>query len=1015
MVSIHTGSPSRSPLRSLGSSFFPRPFSCLASLAGLLGSALISTLAFAQDPAAAEEPPADPAAAPAAPAPEPSAPTEADAQAAGEASLEVDDSLEVGEPSGGAGAGKLDEVVVTVDRRKKDVQKYSGVAAAFTESKLASVGITNAREMASMVPGLQIGVQEGNTEVFIRGIGSDNNTEIGDPAVALHLDGVYIPRPRGVGSMFYDIERVEVNSGPQGTVRGRNAMGGAVNIVSKRPKLEEFGADAEATFGTFAQRRYQGMVNIPVGSMLAFRAAAFSEVHDSYYENAGPLYDIPAGENADSYAYRLQLLYQPTKRFSALLGYDYTHEGGTGYLGANFQGPLTATRTEPAPTADNPDAVRAVAIPFEVPGHEAFPSPNENPRRVYMRGMNPAVSLWHEGYRAELNFDAGPVIFQALGSYRRLQYVQHTGANAGAVVPGYDFTPGNCSNNATCLPDAWTNGFWDSRSQSFIGELRAFAPDDSRLRWTAGLFYFNEDQQVFLGQVADPANGFGGGEFNEPNVKGASFAGYVDATFDVVDNFRVLGGVRLTHETKSRKDGLWALWQGFPNNGNITGGTAQNPNALRFGTEGFQYEGLNRETFNFDPGPDGTVDATDRVNLFLDGIKSFGARDTLPQAICNDPPTAAAGEVQQPRVIPNPDGPGMRCAYGVKSSVASNFANAIPQNNEITPTNFFDWRAGVEYDLAKDSLLYFTVTTGHKAGGFNDTAPGAMQGTYYNQDYKPESVLAFELGSKNTLFDRNLRLNASAFMYRYKDMVFQTIASIGENMMDSGGDMAAMNQAAPNTAVRQNAENVTPIYGFDLDITYRLPLGLEAEAHLLLMDAKFPDDTIALDTRISNTASENYLVDLGGKWLPRVSAATLNFTLSQLIFTEAGSFDWVIQGQTKTQSYMSVYNGNGKLLPPAPGVTPMRSAALQALQPPTDDPATSGANLQQRLTDVVPAYTRFDLGVGWKHPDGRIGINAYVNNVTNIAYSTSIISTPGLNLRFFNPPRTAGVRFRVEW
>jgi iron complex outermembrane receptor protein len=754
--------------------------------------------------------------------------------------------------------------------------------------------------------------------------------------------------------------------------------------------------------------------------MLAFRAAAFSEVHDSYYINAGPLYDIPAGENADSYAYRLQMLYQPTKRFSALLGYDYTHEGGTGYLGANFQGPLTATRTItlPAPTADDPNATRdqTEAIPFEVPGHQAFPGANENPRRVYMRGMNPNVSLWHEGYRGELNFDAGPVIFQALGSYRRLQYTQHTGANAGAVVPGYNFATGDCSNNASCLPDAWTNSFWDSRSQSFIGELRAFAPDDARLRWTAGLFYFNEDQQVFLGQVSDPANGFGGGEFNEPNVKGGSFAGYVDATFDVVESFRVLGGVRLTHETKSRKDGLWALWQGFPNNNNISrpAGAAAPP-PLRFGTEGFQYEGLNRQTYNFDPGPDGVLDTTDRVNLFLDGIKSFGARDTLPQAICNDPPAAAQGETQAARVIPNPDGPGMRCAFGVKTSVASNFANAIPQNNEITPTNFFDWRAGVEYDLAKDSLLYFTATTGHKAGGFNDTAPGAMQGTYYNQDYKPESVLAFELGSKNTLLDRNLRLNASAFMYRYKDMVFQTIASIGENMMDSGGDMAAMNQAAPNTAVRQNAKNVTPIYGFDLDITYRLPLGLEAEAHLLLMDAKFPDNTIALDTRISNTAAENYLVDLGGKWLPRVSAATLNFTLSQLIFTEAGSFDWVIQGQTKTQSYMSVYNGNGKLLPPAPGVTPMRSAALQALQPVTDDPATTGANLQQRLTDVVPAYTRFDLGLGWKHPDGRIGINAYVNNVTNIAYSTSIISTPGLNLRFFNPPRTAGVKFRVEW
>src|SRR6185295_11184812 len=308
----------------------------LGPLLGFLGSSLVSSLAFAQAPA--PEPaaaPPEPAAAPAEAAPaDPNAVAPAagaPAEVAPDASLEVDDSLEVGAP-GPAGAGKgLDEVVVTVDRRKKDVQKYSGVAAAFTESKLASVGITNAREMASLVPGLQIGVQEGNTEVFIRGVGSDNNTEIGDPAVALHIDGVYIPRPRGVGSMFYDIERVEVNSGPQGTVRGRNAMGGAVNIVSKRPKLEEFGADAEATFGTFSQRRYQGMVNIPLGSMLAFRAAAFTEVHDSYYVNAGPLYHLPAGENANAYAYRLQLLYQPTQRFSALLGYDYTHEGGTGY------------------------------------------------------------------------------------------------------------------------------------------------------------------------------------------------------------------------------------------------------------------------------------------------------------------------------------------------------------------------------------------------------------------------------------------------------------------------------------------------------------------------------------------------------------------------------------------------------------------------------------------------------------------------------------------------------------
>jgi len=248
-------------------------------------------------------------------------------------------------------------------------------------------------------------------------------------------------------------------------------------------------------------------------------------------------------------------------------------------------------------------------------------------------------------------------------------------------------------------------------------------------------------------------------------------------------------------------------------------------------------------------------------------------------------------------------------------------------------------------------------------------------------------------------------VNASAFMYRYKDMVFQTIAGIGEAMDMAGGDVGNMNQAAPNTAVRQNAKNVTPIYGFDLDAIYRLPAGLEAEAHLLLMDAKFPDNTIARDTRISDVPAENYDVDLGGHWLPRVSPYTLNYTLSQLIFTTAGTFNWVIQGQTRGKQYMSVYNGEGQLLPAANGEMP-NSVTYTRLQLP---------GFAQRLTDVVPTYTRFDIGLGWKHPDGRISINGFVNNVTNIAYSTSIISTTGLNLRFFNPPRTAGIRFRVDW
>ncbi|MEY4549252.1 MAG: hypothetical protein RL685_5447 [Pseudomonadota bacterium] len=870
------------------------------------------------------------------------------------AALSPDD-LEVGN------AAALDEVVVTVDRRTKNLQKYSGTASAFSSSELTAVGISNVRELSATVPGLQIGTQEGNTEIYIRGVGSDNNTELGDPAVALHIDGVYLPRPRGVGSMFFDIERIEVSSGPQGTLRGRNAMGGTVNLVTAQPKLGEFGANAEATFGNFALRRYTGMVNIPVGDTLALRFAGFSEVHDPYYENAGPLYDITPSENADAYALRGTLRYQPSSRFTATMAYDFTAERGTGYLGANFQEALTRTAD---PNNTPADASDDVADPVDIHGLD-------NPRRTYLRGMQPSVDMKHHGGRLNLSYDAGPVIVDMLGSYRALKYEQITGSNAGLVYPGFDFADVNS--------DVFSQNQWDSRSKSLVAELRVYAPDTARFRWTLGGFYFNEVQDVVLGQTTDPAQGYGGGEFNMPGVKGGSFAAYADGTFDVVETFRVLGGVRLTRENKERKGGFWGIWTNLPDEG-----------LGRFGTEGFRYKGLDRPTYER---AGNTLE--DRVNLFLDGIDSFGARDEVPINLCNDPLAAAPGETQRPRIERNGDG-NWRCTNGVRSTLNPEIFPFVPQNNEV-PNTYFDWRAGVEFDASKDSLLYATVTTGHKAAGFNDTQDFAGQ-PLFNSTYNSESMLSFEVGTKNSFLERALRLNASAFLYRYSNMQFQTIVSVGEDP-DLTDD-----EDPPSSAVRQNAKEPATAVGLDVDATYRLPAGLEAEVHALLMDSSFGDGTVVNDSRIGFGPTDNYLADLGGNKLPRSSALTLNYALSQLIFTSAGSFNWSIQGQTRTTHYMSVFNGNGKRLSePASGVTPAGDAYDGLLRDP------------RRLDDEVPTYTRVDVGAGWTHTDGRLSVNGFVNNLTDIYYTTSISTNPGLNLRFFNPPRTYGVRVKVEW
>jgi iron complex outermembrane receptor protein len=309
-------------------------------------------------------------------------------------------------------------------------------------------------------------------------------------------------------------------------------------------------------------------------------------------------------------------------------------------------------------------------------------------------------------------------------------------------------------------------------------------------------------------------------------------------------------------------------------------------------------------------------------------------------------------------------------------------------------------------------LLYGTVSTAHKAAGYNDTVLRADGGEPYNTFYNPESVISFEAGSKNVFLDRKLKLNGSFFFYIYKDQVFQQIVEIS---MDTNPDPLV--STAQATSIRQNSGASSNIYGLDLDVTYALPAGLQADVHVLLMDARFSDGTRVNDGRIGYDLPNGgqYPVDIGGKWLPRASALTINYALSQLIFTPAGSFNWIVDAQTRTKQYMTVFNGEGNLLPTL-GVEPTTSTSYNQLLE-EGDPAAycyprCGA---ARLTDVVPAYTNVNLGAGWSHPAGRLSISAYVNNAFNVAYATSIISTPNLNLRFFNPPRTAGVRVRVEW
>jgi iron complex outermembrane receptor protein len=708
---------------------------------------------------------------------------------------------------------ELDVITVTVDRREKNLQDYAGSATAFSQDDLERNNVNSIRTLSTATPYVQIGTQEGNTEIYIRGVGSDYNTELGDPAAATHVDGVYIPRPRGVGSMLFDLERVEVNRGPQGTIRGRNATAGTINIVTAKPKFGEWNASGSAQLGNYAQRLTRAMVNIPIGDKLALRVASYTEVHDPYYKNAGPIKTITPAESADVLGYRASARWEPFRRLTATVQHDFTRELGTGVLGTNYT-----------------PALEAGLMPDQV----------KNPRSVIYRGGQPSQDLQHWGVYGDVKLDLGPVIIGYLGSYRNLDYRQNQGSNAGVAFAGMP----------TPELDNWSSTYWHSTSKSVVQELRIYAPDNQRVRWSAGGFFFNEQQSVFLGTTADQTTGFAGVEFNMPKVDGRSWAGFLDATADLLKNLRATAGIRATTEQKSRS-GI----------GHIYSFSGLGDTPARFGTEGFSYRGLGRTDY--------TVNRPIAApfNDFRNGIARFGARDTLDQAL------------RQPGVT---------------------LGDNINEQHGKYDNTFLDFRAGLDYDITDSHLVYALFATGHKSGGFNDNFK-LPDGSTLVKSYKPEVLYAFEVGSKNDLFSRHLIANVSGFYYDYRDQQFQTLQQLIPDTGTSGSVAAS--------AVRFNAAS-SRILGLETDVTGRLPYGFVVNLAALLLDARFADGNV-IDTRVNGSGPPT-TVSLEGNRLPRSPVASLNYGIGQTIESNVGYWDWQVAAQTKSKQYMTVFNGNGQ-------------------------------------------------------------------------------------------------------
>jgi len=235
--------------------------------------------------------------------------------------------------SSGAESASLEEIVVTAERREENLQKTALSITALTAEDLQAHDDTAIDSALRDVAGVVIQGNANGAYVFIRGVGASQDTAIGGPAVNLNFDGVYQQQTEIPLSSMYDVERVEVLRGPQGTLYGRNATAGSINIITADP-TDKTEASGSVGFGNYSLIKTEGMVNVPVSSTLAVRAAMLSERHDGYLQPSG--YD-----DEDNLGGRLKVLYKPNSDVRLLLAGDYLHIGGVG------NGGVTSLATHP--------------------------------------------------------------------------------------------------------------------------------------------------------------------------------------------------------------------------------------------------------------------------------------------------------------------------------------------------------------------------------------------------------------------------------------------------------------------------------------------------------------------------------------------------------------------------------------------------------------------------------------------------------------------------------------------
>ena len=425
----------------------------------------------------------------------------------------------IGHAAPGSNATTLSEVIVTAERVQTNEQKTPISMQVFSQSDLLTKGIVDVESLANATSSLSFDTGNGAGFVVMRGITGGQGfggPGITAPSVPISFDGFYYDMNVIFNDAIYDVKRIEVLHGPQGTLFGRNSTGGLIHVVTNDPG-RKFGGYGQLTFGSYNRVDAQGALNLPISSKLQMRIAFFSAQHSGYHTMA---YGIGQADDRNAKSGRLKVAYEPTNYLKVLLSFQLTHVGGAG--------PMDNVIVLPHNAAGFPTHA---AIPLSSLDTRAYNLAMPNAQRTTDK-----LTQWRV---VDTGLPWGMTLTY-LGGYDHLDHISETPL-MGVDAIAYGIPPtivGEETMNPTTQDD----------------EIRLTSAPDRTITWQGGLFYWRSDighnGTNFLDSAQPTAPPFVVELYNDSQ---RSMAAYGQADWHIGPT-TLSGGLRYTNDHIARTD-----------------------------------------------------------------------------------------------------------------------------------------------------------------------------------------------------------------------------------------------------------------------------------------------------------------------------------------------------------------------------------------------------------------------------------------------------------------------------